>query len=1038
MRPYISEQLPLWERLAKRQTHLHASESHPLVNRRLHRWQHALQDVHEESLGTRCRLAGYSLAEILSEFGKAPAAHNSRVPRSLRLRGRRRPEVPRGIDSIPFGDIVAPLADRAIRSLKKSLEPAHTNLFSSAAFDCLRTNLIENLSFISHHALLNELSILRSAHLRAHQKSPQASDTPSRVVYEALISSLTSDNGAQFYALYPVAQRLFALKIGQWKKSCSLLIRHFYEDRTRIRHQLGLGPWDVVDHISIGLSDPHRGGRSVAILRCSAGEHVVYKPRALSLETCFSRIVAYLNKNLGATELRSFRMVDCGDHGWCEYVDNSQLTDAEEIRRFFYRSGILLALLHAIRATDCHFENVACWGGFPVLLDLETLCHQENNLLFSSSDIKGPGAPFLHSVTRVGLLPAVRHDPDAMELSPLAPEAIGPQHLSRSYEHPGTDLMRLREVSQARAIPTIIAPNHSVPQETIVSELKRGFSVGYSTIMNCKTGLLQEEGLLSSARDEECRFVARNTQLYGWLSQKSLEYNFLRSGIDRSIELEGLFRGTLRGPRKEIWFKVAEAERRSLEGLDIPHFTTRLSDRHLRVNGRIVAKNVFERTPWELVAERLENMSSTDLDGQLAIIEMLFAQKSSGVRSPRPVTPRIRPSTYSTILTSCDDVANTLWRHQVRYLDGSPSWLTLHPLLKGGRYRVTPGGAGLYHGSAGIGLFYAAHFALTGKASSRDRSLAAFSNALEKETLKALLDGGHIDMGEGISGIAYALSKAADLVGVPDLHRQASELLSQIQEKSVLESSALCVVSGLAGLLLALDVVNRRTHSKQLHKMMVLAAEIITNQEYTVSENVSTWKTAAGEVLAGFAHGSAGIAFALGRAAQHLGDNRLGSLAKRGFQHAIHAYEPSLANWVEGRSQLQGEATACSWCHGAIGIGLGLAHERAESLQDIALTQSRVRQVVMQDLAKGPPTQSMCCGTAGILELFVSDSNLQLSDKLSNGIVHSLCDTDSHHCLTGNSAKVFMPGLFNGSAGLAYQLMRFSAPDRIPGVLSFS
>jgi type 2 lantibiotic biosynthesis protein LanM len=1034
----VEEQAPLWERLAGRRYQDCPRTEHVLIGHRLRQWKRALNDVDEHLLSARCELAGHTLSDTLQEFGVRIDSPDHSVPASLLLSGASHEPSSKSVEGIPFGDILEPVADRALASLQRSLSSEERALFSPLAFECLKINLLDNLSFISHHALLNEFNISRSSLVVAGLHREKTAEEPPRAVYEAFRSSLASDGGARFYRNYPVIQRLFALKVTQWKRSTRSIIKHVKQDKGALNQEFGIERTELVDHITVGLSDPHRGGRTVAILRFSSGKRVVYKPRGLSLESGFSRIISHLNRAIGSEVLRTFRMIDRREHGWCEFVEGSRLTGEDEIKEFFYRSGALLAVLYAIRATDCHFENVLCWSGFPVLIDLETLCHQDNNLLFDSADIKGVAAPFFHSVTRIGFLPAVRNDPDAMELSPLAPEAIEPQHMSRMYEHQGTDLMRLAEVSEARAIPTIVDPQHSVPHDTIVRELKRGFTDSYVAIVSSKENLLENGDLLPSLRKEESRFVARNTQLYGWLSQKSLEFHLLRSGVDRSIELESLFRGALQGPKRVAWFKVAEAERKSLERLDIPHFTTRLSDRHIRSDGKIVARNVFERTPMELVTDRIQSMSVDDLNSQLALIEMLFAQKNPGPMVPRPVPPRGRPSTESAILAACDDVATRIWSHRVLQKDGSPTWLTLHPLLKGGRYKVMPGGVGLYHGSAGIGLYYAAHFAGTGSESSKVRSLAAFGSALEADTVTALLDNGRIDIGEGISGIAYALIKGSDLLGDPELGRKGVELLTRIPEGRIVDGgNAMCVVSGLAGLLLALDVANRSCPSKYLRDRMRIVAEVIVNQASSVSGNVSAWSSPAGEVLSGFAHGSVGIAYSLSRAGQTLGDEHARTMARHGFQHAINAYDESVSNWVEGRSQVRGDVTACSWCHGALGVGLGLSSEHGESLEGVTATRARVLEVLHKDLEKGPPTQSLCCGTAGALELLLNFPKGRISDSLSNGIVDSLLDTDAHRCTAGNSAGVFMPGLFNGSAGLAYQLLRFSSIERIPSVLLF-
>jgi len=67
------------------------------------------------------------------------------------------------------------------------------------------------------------------------------------------------------------------------------------------------------------------------------------------------------------------RTVDCGTHGWMEYVPAASCSERAEVGSFYRRAGSLLCLLWVLGATDIHLGNIIASGEHPVPIDLETL-----------------------------------------------------------------------------------------------------------------------------------------------------------------------------------------------------------------------------------------------------------------------------------------------------------------------------------------------------------------------------------------------------------------------------------------------------------------------------------------------------------------------------------------------------------------------------------------------------------------------------------------------------------------------------------------
>ena len=82
--------------------------------------------------------------------------------------------------------------------------------------------------------------------------------------------------------------------------------------------------------------------------------------------------------------------------------------------------------------------------------------------------------------------------------------------------------------------------------------------------------------------------------------------------------------------------------------------------------------------------------------------------------------------------------------------------------------------------------------------------------------------------------------------------------------------------------------------------------------------------------LAGFAHGSAGIAWALLKLAAMTGQDRFCKTAHAAIAHERTLFSPEAGNWRDLRTSIKGATHSkrngdyfmSTWCHGAVGIGL--------------------------------------------------------------------------------------------------------------------
>lgn len=208
------------------------------------------------------------------------------------------------------------------------------------------------------------------------------------------------------------------------------------QDRRAIARQWNGGkPLGRALEVRSGLSDPHNGGRTVAIVRFASGLRVVYKPRAVGLEAAFHHLVAWWNEWAGPLTLFAPGVIDRGAYGWMEFVTHEACADRAAARRYWARAGALLALTGLFDATDLHFGNVIAHGEHPVVVDLETLLHPRT---------PGPDRTLLDT----GLVPAWIRGPDGGSYDVSGFGAITPQRyqgavvpLRENVVRVGTDIL---------------------------------------------------------------------------------------------------------------------------------------------------------------------------------------------------------------------------------------------------------------------------------------------------------------------------------------------------------------------------------------------------------------------------------------------------------------------------------------------------------------------------------------------------------------------------------------------------------------------
>lgn len=132
--------------------------------------------------------------------------------------------------------------------------------------------------------------------------------------------------------------------------------------------------------VSIGLlgdGDRHQGGRRPLCLRFDSGTTVVFKPVDFGTYRFLDSFIRALHLE-PPNDCFLPRTASRKGYGWMEYVVRRDCREGAEVKAFFRRFGVLLAVGEAVNLVDGHSENVVASGSYPVIVDLETILHNHS------------------------------------------------------------------------------------------------------------------------------------------------------------------------------------------------------------------------------------------------------------------------------------------------------------------------------------------------------------------------------------------------------------------------------------------------------------------------------------------------------------------------------------------------------------------------------------------------------------------------------------------------------------------------------------
>lgn len=951
---------------------------------------------------------------------------------------------------VPFADVLAPFASWFCRRLPE-------RGWTPDAYQMVVDDLVAILSRWAARALFHDFRSRQPVRSGLDDLwSRTTGETATTSGYRKFTQELVDGGGLRgFLHRYPVLARALTETTMNRLTAILEIQNRLSEDRCELVVLTGSGepPGDVAA-IDFGGADPHQRGRRVATITFISGERIVYKPRSVDMEEAFSSLLRWLSAHGFPVAMKVMTVLPREGYGWVEHVANDDCADAEDLARFFGRSGALLCLVHILEGTDCHYENVVAHGEYPVLVDCETLLHHR-----FAGDIGegGTAMDMAHrlvesSPLRTGYLPHwnLSHDRTvAYDIS-----ALGGGFDERSPD----SILRWRDVNTDRMsftfAPVPRPPARNVPRiagrAIRVSGHEAHVHAGYEAAYRFLNAHANEliEGPIAGFEGLRCRIVLRPTAIYGSLLTSLMTSPSRQSdGFEAGILIEQLGRGYLTGvSRPEDRFALP-SERNALYRFDVPVFTADTDGTDLLGDDGTIIAGYFPRASHALVTERIRSLDLADLPAQLNIVDLSMgvgiASADSGGNGSR------EHDTSLSAVTGAVELSSRLLQDAIAGVHGSLTWIAPQLVAATGRLQLRPLGPGFYDGNSGIAVFFAALHATTGDPAARSAALGCWSTIREQldaspNPARPLAQFGP-GASSGIGSVLYAAALGDQLLGDPEFGVVTERLTSSIKPSWIYSQQSYDVLSGIAGLLLGLIASHRRTHDSTTAMIAVACGEHLLHSRVPGAGGHRAWVTQGDRLLTGFSHGAAGIGVALARLADMTGRQEFLDAAVEAVQYENAVFDDVVGNWpdLRGNPGSTGPRYESAWCHGAPGIAAARL-DLAGHLDISGDVRCGIERITELHSETSWPADHLCCGNLGVADVLLS-LGTELDDPALERQAHDVADTvlvaagesmqvSYSHLLP---AGVFVPGLFVGAAGIGYQLLRMQQPALLPSVLRF-
>lgn len=829
-------------------------------------------------------------------------------------------------EKLAFDNFFIPLINYGIDILKNG-----TSLFlTDSIIDTYANTLLERLGKISLGILMFEMYLCK--------KTGKLNGRNSEEEYDYYNNNFLSKKSykQELFNIYPCLLRSVTETVENLSSYYVLLLERLNKDKNEIANKFcgGLEFKNVVE-ISSNISDSHKKGNGVSILKLDNGTKIVYKPRSLKIEKVYFDFLGKINAGC-KYEMYEPKILDCQEYGWEEFVYYKSCKTEDEIRRYFYRFGILIFGSYILNTNDLHEENVIAAGEYPIIIDAETIL--DNRRRGRTNSAKEEINYILHeSVLYSGLLPHYRFsnlgqgvDMSAIKGSegkeyPIVIPKIADLCTSNMrfvYEHPTTG------VNQN----LVKLDGENVSAFHYLKEINAGFEDAYKYVLENKEKFLEYADMFGNLN---IRHLVQDTQRYSMLLHTSFHPDFMQDGRDRQMFLCSLFKQyeATQGDKG-----VVKCEIKDMLNMDIPYFYLNTSGKSLFGSEGEKIEDYFEYTSLEHLKKKIVLLDEDDLKRQLMFMNIILTEinefqvedKKIELQQMKMIPHREKNKAH--LLKAVQKLADSLIKTAVFNKDRTEvNWIgvTLIGNEDDCSWDIRPLGTYLYEGMSGLAIFFNALYTVDPQ-----KEYLIICNAIEKELFTYTDE--MCERNEGIenessgafggeASIMYTYEVLYKITN-KEKYLDYAKKHYKILKKAITRDNSFDLVYGNAGAVITLINMYQLTGNKEYIASAEIAGDIIVNAQEKEGSIKGGWNgDGRTSPLAGFSHGASGIVLALAKLWQvtQKEEYLLSLLDGIKFENSLFVKEKG--NWKDervyaGEKASDGGSFTVAWCHGAAGI----------------------------------------------------------------------------------------------------------------------
>jgi len=939
-------------------------------------------------------------------------------------------------DTIPFSHLLSPFVEEGNERLQDRVSTLPPNLMDPAWRD-LQRFLLSTLSVFAATALHVEFAV----HLSNAERNPNTvagyldrTVGSERRLYAAF-TARTFDGGLlQMVTLYPVLFRALCEITLCWVDSCSEFLHRLNADRLPLAAVAGVNDLGRVARIRTGLSDRHNGGRTVFKVEFENGAGFIYKPKCLEPEKAYYAILDWLNQNGASLPFRILKVLCRQDYGWAEALEPAACKSAEQARRYFHRAGMVLCLAYLFGANDLHQDNILAVGEDPMLIDLETLLCPEVAYVHpgthSSANSAASQAFYSNSVFRTAMLPRwYRKGKAPLQFGGLADVNPVPRE-TPIWESVNTDRMRSVRKTFLRSTPHLpslegkaLSPAH------YVAEIVSGFDEMYRLVTANSSIILSGQEPFTNLSGLKLRLLFRDTGTYAAVQQDAFNPRYVSDGMAFSIRIDALSQALLGGSKPLAW-PVLAFEHACLSRCDIP-VLYHVSDDDFLYAGSERIQGYCRVTGLEAMRRRLTALSDRDRELQMNYIRSAFATQQAVAGSEQSVRDQWpqEPAVDQDLIAEALSIAEQIRSHAITGEDGTSTWITRAYDTRMNVWQVQPMDLRFYDGTCGTALFLAAVERVAPGSDAGALAEPIFDNVIQSMKRHTSFQWMGIGAGSGVPSVAYALAKAAALLDKEAWLGAAEKVLELVTLKQIDADTSYDVMIGSAGCMLACLTVEDLRPAESLLAKAIRCGDHLLAHRVMGPAGYRAWPTSGNQLHTGFAHGVAGIAYALCRLFQRTGEERFLEAALEACRHEDSLFVKSHRNWANSPED---RTCMMRWCHGAPGIGLGRCGMKKITGHDLLAQDIDLAvQACLDEPLIGP--DHLCCGKLGRAETLMLAGRAHEARRLAAAVVARARNMGQYRL--GGESTLYISSFHQGMAGIGYILLRIARPDQLPCLL---